>query len=456
MTNGFLISLLPYWQTMLAGLLHILLRPPLVNSKNNLPIVFSTMKTNVPRPWGSIAHANTLTVLRRLFWIPLSLLDLLSPRMIPFRLQCGIYKISLQRPILGHWVEGLVSPLDTFYQKARNIMGQAGPSLDFSKHHSNRCSPPWQSSCFSWFHEHAQTTSQKVTFTNYFTFFGTTPLLWERRTYDSSTKIFLASLLALTLTDFFKVGTCYYGSWKPTMSVQAHEFFSVSPVKQNNPGDIVKGRLFRTLNVNRHIKIGDVPELIIAALGMQNFQLGSKVYTQVQGSPMGSPLSPALCLMVVSVYEQIWYHTHRESISNLHLHALFLRYVDNRLVILPTLTKDLPAFQILVDPDFYKAPIFLETEPDQEFLGFQVELDPFELCYQPPQDLSQVLSPMSASPPAVLLSGFASRCSIVHRGSFPKLQVDKGILSLKKLYLKAGFNEADLDKIVKRVLKQRK
>ena len=65
--------------------------------------------------------------------------------------------------------------------------------------------------------------------------------------------------------------------------------------------------------------------VIIAALGMQNFQLGSKVYTQVQGSPMGSPLSPALCLMVVSVYEQIWYHTHRESISNLHLHALFLR-----------------------------------------------------------------------------------------------------------------------------------
>ena len=188
----------------------------------------------------------------------------------------------------------------------------------------------------------------------------------------------------------------------------------MSPVKQNNPGDIIKGRTFRTLNVNRHIRIGDIPELIIAALQMQNFQLGSKVYTQVQGSPMGSPLSPALCLMVVSVYEQIWFHTHRESISNLHLNALFLRYVGNRLVILPSSTKDLAAFQVLVDPNFYKAPIILETEPDQEFLGFQLELDPFELCYQPPQDLSQVLSPMSAS---FLLSGFAFRGSIVHRGS---------------------------------------
>ena len=150
---------------------------------------------------------------------------------------------------------------------------------------------------------------------------------------------------------------------EPVMSVNSNEYFSISPFKQNNPGDIVKGRLFRTLNVNRHIKIGDAPELIIAALQMRNFQLGSKVYTQQQGSPMGSPLSPALCLMVVSVYEQIWYHTHRESITNLHLHALFLRYVDNRLVIIPSSTKELPAFQILVDPDFYKAPIFLETEP---------------------------------------------------------------------------------------------
>lgn len=72
------------------------------------------------------------------------------------------------------------------------------------------------------------------------------------------------------------------------------------------------------------------------------------------------------------------------------------------------------------------------------------------------QDLSQVLSPMSASPPAVLLSGFASRCSIVHRGSYPKAQVDKGIFMLKRLYVRAGFTEEGLNKIVKRVLKQRK
>ena len=242
----------------------------------------------------------------------------------------------------------------------------------------------------------------------------------------------------------------------PHMSTGADEYFSVSPVKQNNPGDIIKGRTFRTLNVNRHIRIGDIPDLIVAALQMQNFQLGSRVYTQVQGSPMGSPLSTALCLMVVSVYEQIWFHTHRESITNLHLHALFLRYVDNRLVIIPSTTVDLPAYQILTDADFYKSPIVLEDEPDQEFLGFQLELDPFEMIYQSPRDFSQVLSPWSASPPAVLLSGFASRCSIVQKGAFPQLQIQRGIQALRDLYLRVGFKSEDLDKIIRRVCKQRR
>ena len=59
-------------------------------------------------------------------------------------------------------------------------------------------------------------------------------------------------------------------------------------------------------------------------------------------------------------------------------------------------------------------PIILETEPDQEFLGFMLETKPFELIYQGPTNVSQVLSFFSASPPQVLLSGFRSR--LPHRG----------------------------------------
>ena len=85
------------------------------------------------------------------------------------------------------------------------------------------------------------------------------------------------------------------------MNVTPDQFFSVYPGKSNDPGDVIKGKTFRRLNVTRKLRIGDIPDMI-----MQTFCLGSTCVRQLRGSPMGSPLSPALCLMVVSISEQIW------------------------------------------------------------------------------------------------------------------------------------------------------
>ena len=60
------------------------------------------------------------------------------------------------------------------------------------------------------------------------------------------------------------------------MDVSDKEAFSVYPGKTNNPGDIIKGRTFRRLNVTRKIIIKDVPDLIRSALQMQTFALGQK------------------------------------------------------------------------------------------------------------------------------------------------------------------------------------
>ena len=95
----------------------------------------------------------------------------------------------------------------------------------------------------------------------------------------------------------------FVGSWfmlldflRPNMNVSDSEAFSVYPGKSNNPGDIIKGRTFRRLNVTRKIIIKDVLDLIRSALKMQTyFALGQKCIRQCRGSPMGSPLSPALC-----------------------------------------------------------------------------------------------------------------------------------------------------------------
>ena len=136
------------------------------------------------------------------------------------------------------------------------------------------------------------------------------------------------------------------------------------------PGDIIKGRTFRRLNVTRKIVIKHVPELIKSALNMQTFALGKRCVRQSRGSPMGSPLSPALCLMVVSISEQIWSSTFHQILSNHHLFIRHIRYVDNRLIFGDKRLTELAPYEVLLDEGFYGKPIILETEPDQEFLGF--------------------------------------------------------------------------------------
>ena len=179
---------------------------------------------------------------------------------------------------------------------------------------------------------------------------------------------------------------------RPKMNVCDDEVFSVYPGKSNNPGDIIKGRTFRRLNVTRKIVIKHVPDLIKSALDMQTFALGQRCVRQCRGSPMGSPLSPALCLMVVSISEQIWSNTFRHLMSNHHLFIRHIRYVDNRLIFGDKRLTELAPYEVLLDEGFYGKPIILETEPDQEFLGFMLETKPLELIYQGPTNISQVLT----------------------------------------------------------------
>ena len=169
---------------------------------------------------------------------------------------------------------------------------------------------------------------------------------------------------------------------------------------------------------------------------------------------MGSPLSPALCLMVVSISEQIWSSTFHQILSNHHLFIRHIRYVDNRLIFGDKRLTALAPYEVLLDEGFYGKPIILETEPDQEFLGFMLETKPLEMIYQGPTNISQVLSPFSASPPTVLLSGFRSRCHIVIKGAFPAFRAQQGLTQLIHLYTRAGFPKEELQTISDQLLIQ--
>ena len=251
----------------------------------------------------------------------------------------------------------------------------------------------------------------------------------------------------------------FLGAWqmlldllRPHMDVSANEVFSVYPGRSNNPGGLIKGRTFRRLNVTRKILIKDIPSLLTTALNTQTFCLGHRCLSQLRGSPMGSPLSPALCLMVVSISEQIWATSFKSILTNHHLFVRHIRYVYNRLVLGDPHITMLPPYEVLLNEGFYGKPIILETEPDQEFLGFMLETNPLELIYVGPTNVSQVLSPFSASLPKVLLSGFRSRCHIVVNGAFPVHRVHQGLTQLVELYSLAGFDRDDLDCISSKIL----
>ena len=225
-----------------------------------------------------------------------------------------------------------------------------------------------------------------------------------------------------------------------TMNTQPGELFSVKPSTGNQPGDVVKGRACRVLNVTRKIYIRDVEPIIRASLDMTQFSIGTAVFHQIRGSPIGSPLSPALYALWWSPsLKKCGSALMNPSLVNMDLASRLLRYVDNRLCLLDPGWLPEPAFQNFVHPDFYGSPIILETEPDQEFLGFILEFDPFTLRYSPPRDLNQVMAPFSASPLSVQLSGFVSRLLLVAKCAHPSSEQFRGFAALHRLYRLAGF-----------------
>ena len=114
----------------------------------------------------------------------------------------------------------------------------------------------------------------------------------------------------------------------------------------------------------------------------------------VQGPLIGSPFSVALCLMFVSISEQIWFNF-ATTLSSMQLLACMLRYVDSRMVLLPSQNISHPTFEVFLDQDFYGQPFVLQEEPDPEFWGFQVDSARLKCS---------ALFTWSPSPPPVLMS----------------------------------------------------
>ena len=209
----------------------------------------------------------------------------------------------------------------------------------------------------------------------------------------------------------------------------------------------------------RHtIHLNHLPDICQAVLLLNYCMVGNTLLQQTRGAPMGSPASPALCDMVVAECEQSWSHTYRNITYNVkHCHTkqftlsgfFATRYVDNRLTLLPTRATHLSHFLQFLSPHFYGAPIFLETEPGLDYLGFTINPSQHAIHYKATANLTDILSPQSASPDIVLRSSFRARAILARRLATPQEAVAQAMEQLSEVYKTAGYDQSWIRELCK-------
>ena len=114
---------------------------------------------------------------------------------------------------------------------------------------------------------------------------------------------------------------------------------------------------------------------------------------------------------MVAVEEAIWMKAY--GISKFS-GGLFVRYVDNRLICIPSHLANQQAFKMLLRLEFYGMPIELEECGNYDILGFRLNAKERTCTFIPPNDPHQFRSPKSAGSEKKILSGFASRLHLIY------------------------------------------
>ena len=117
---------------------------------------------------------------------------------------------------------------------------------------------------------------------------------------------------------------------------------------------------------------------------------------------------------------------------------LFLRYVDNRLLLGPTATLQSEQLKAFCDPHFYDG-VLLETVSDHQWLGFTIDAKARTATFNLPEKPWQIRSPASAGSWKLAASGYFSRASLIRQYAWPPEAIPGQLRKLKQLYVQAGF-----------------
>ena len=117
---------------------------------------------------------------------------------------------------------------------------------------------------------------------------------------------------------------------------------------------------------------------------------------------------------------------------------LFLRYVDNRLILAPSHILQHPQIQKFCLSDFNEG-IQLESVEDHQWLGFTIDTPARTAIFNLPTKPWQVRSPASAGSWQLAASGFFSRAALIRQYAWPKESALPQIRALQDIYVQAGF-----------------
>ena len=141
------------------------------------------------------------------------------------------------------------------------------------------------------------------------------------------------------------------------------------------------------------------------------FPAAGKCRLQIEGTCIGSQISPILSGLPVLIAERHFLSSLPTVLSS---SLLFLRYVDNRLLLGPKATMHSQQLKRFCDPHFYQG-IVLETVSDHQWLGFTINAAAQTATLNLPEQPWQLRSPASAGSWKLAVSGNFSRASLIRQ-----------------------------------------
>ena len=126
-----------------------------------------------------------------------------------------------------------------------------------------------------------------------------------------------------------------------------------------------------------------------------------KCRLQKEGTCLGNQISPVLSGLPVLMAEQIFLKSLPYAVFS---SLLFLRYVDNCLILAPSRIFQNPQIRDFCRPDFYKG-IQLEPVEDHQWLGFTIGASACTATFKLPKKPWQIRPPASAGSWMLAASG---------------------------------------------------